>query len=64
MGNVMDTLYWQKEASDGSERSIVSIILDPVGVCLQPTDLKPWNLEDALEADTSANEEPASIVQG
>ncbi len=41
-------LNWSKQAADGSSRSIVSQIIDPVGACLQPADLAAWN-PDAYE---------------
>ena len=43
------SLNWSKTASDGSARSIVSQILDPVGACIQPADLSPWD-DSAVDA--------------
>lgn len=39
---------WSKTAADGSPRSMVSQIIDPVGACIQPAELTPWN-PDAYE---------------
>lgn len=39
-----------KTAADGSERSIVAQLLDPVGACIQPADLAPWG-EKVAEID-------------
>lgn len=39
-------LAWTKTAADGSERSMASQIIDPVGACVQPADFSPWNHEE------------------
>ncbi len=52
-------LAWSKTAADGSDRSFVSQIIDPVGACVQPADLSPWK-EEEFETPAAAPAEPAS----
>ena len=43
MGAFESKLYWSQTSADGNPRSLVSRIVDPVGACLQPADLSPFN---------------------
>lgn len=50
MGFLEDKLYWSKDKADGTPRSLMAKILDPVGACIQPADLAPFSEEDTLTA--------------
>lgn len=57
MGNIAS-----KTAADGSERSMVAQLLDPVGACIQPADLSPWgekNIDVSAPATPVAEPAPA-----
>jgi len=53
MGFLVDKLYWAPTQIDGSPRSFLAMILDPVGACIQPADLEPF-----------PSNEPAAAVDG
>ena len=56
MGAVQSALYWQTEAADGTPRSCFAKVVDPVGACVQPADMSPFEYEDMpAEPDDSAN---------
>lgn len=47
---IFDALYWTRTKRDGSSRSIFSMIIDPVGVCLEPSgDLEPFSPPDEID---------------
>jgi len=50
MGMVSSVLYWEKEAKDGTTRSTLSQVLDPIGACLQPASFNLYNPEENMPA--------------
>lgn len=52
MGFLGDKLYWSQKKADGTPRSMMAKILDPVGACIEPTDLSPFSEEDTVAAPT------------
>lgn len=58
MGFLVDTLYWAPTQIDGSPRSLLAMILDPVGACIQPADLEPFPTEDPAEASAKEMADP------
>ena len=51
-----------KVAADGSQRSAMAVILDPVGACIQPADLSPWN-PAAIDAAVAASPQEPKETQ-
>jgi len=46
-------LNWSTEKRDGTPRSFIAQVLDPVGVCLQPAAIDPYT-EPELPAEVTA----------
>ncbi len=61
MGFLEDKLYWSTTQADGSPRSFLAMLLDPVGACFQPADLSPFNAEDTVAAQVPMSERAVDV---
>lgn len=46
-----------QEQMDGSPRSMVAQVIDPVGVCIQKSNLEPYTAPDVVQDDDAYEEE-------
>lgn len=46
MGALESKLYWSQTKADGTPRSMIAKLLDPVGACFEPADLTPFNFNE------------------
>ena len=46
MGFLASKLYWSTTQIDGSPRSLLAMILDPVGACFQRAELNPFDWQE------------------
>ena len=61
---ILDALYWTQTKADGSPRSLWAIFLDPVGICIQPTDdLQPFRPPEEIDVAADDVEPAQSPVQ-
>jgi len=63
-----EMLYWSQTSRDGTPRSTLAKLIDPVGVCIEPAALDPFVgpeaplPSDSDDADASAADAP--VAQG
>lgn len=63
MGFLEDYLYWQDTKADGTKRSFLAKFLDPVGACIEPTDLSPFTAEDDIAAEVPVSDVGVDVTE-
>lgn len=54
MGFLEDKLYWSTTKIDGSKRSIIAMIIDPVGALIQPAELSNFSVDESVAAQVTS----------
>lgn len=65
MGFLESKLNWATKKTDGSNRSLLAMILDPVGACIQPAELNPFEFPEqqaATSTRSTASETPLPVL--